>query len=89
LKEGEYIEYSPSFNLDNYYISHKCNYHNDKLDGEYIEYYENGNIKIKTYYYYNKLHGEYIEYYENGNIYLKTNYIYGKIELQNNSCIIL
>jgi antitoxin component YwqK of YwqJK toxin-antitoxin module len=47
----------------------KYYYKNDKLEGEDIQYYENGNIYIKCYYK-DKL-GEYIQYYENGNIEIK------------------
>ena len=47
--------------------------------GEYIDYYDNGQIYEKCNYTDDKLNGEYIKYYENGQIYEKCNYTNGKI----------
>ena len=44
---------------------------NDKLHGEYKEYYPSGQIKIDTTYKYNKIDGDYREYYRDGKLKLK------------------
>ena len=57
-----------------------CRYKNGILEGEQIEYYDNGNIYCKNNYKNGKREGERIEYYNNGNIYCKNNYKNGKRE---------
>lgn len=50
-----------------------------KKNGEYNEYYKNGNIKVRCFYVLHGgksvKHGEYIEYYESGNTKMKCFYI--------------
>jgi len=62
LKNGTYVKYN------DLHIKVMATYKDDKLDGPYTEYYENGNIKVKATYKEDKLDGPYIEYDENGNI---------------------
>ncbi len=52
-------------------IYNKCNYKNDKIEGEYIKYYGKGNIFYKCYYKNEKKEREYISYYDNSNIIYK------------------
>ena len=53
-------------------------------DGEYIEYYESGEIFSKIIYLDDKLHGESINYFMSGLISSKCNFIYGEF---NGECI--
>lgn len=46
----------------------EANYSADELDGQYIEYYNNGSVKAKIEYSDNLRHGECTYYYENGNV---------------------
>ena len=48
---------------------------NGKLNANYIEFYINGNIKLKSNYFSGKLDGEYISYFKNKNINEETYYI--------------
>ena len=51
------------------------------LDGEYIEYHSNGNVKSKVNYVDGKKQGEYLEYWELGRVlYIKANYEDGKLQ---------
>lgn len=50
----------------------------DKIDGYYIEYYRNGNMKSKIQYEDGRRHGECIFYYENGNKKLESKYKKGE-----------
>ncbi len=63
-KEGLYKRYYRKIDDDNDIgkLAKICNYINNILDGEYIEYKSNGNIKVKCNYVNGKLHGEYIKY---------------------------
>jgi hypothetical protein len=49
-------------------------------EGEYKEYYENGNLKIHCFYKDDKLEGEYREYFENKNLHLHCFYKDNKLE---------
>jgi len=53
---------------------------NNKKEGEYVKYYENGNIYIECSYVNGKLDGEYIKYYIDGQIEEKYNYTNGILE---------
>ncbi len=53
---------------------------NNKNDGSYIEYYDNGKIWYKCNYKNNKLEGAYTIYYENSYIMFKCNYKNNKKE---------
>ncbi len=63
-KDGLYKRYYRKIDNNNDIgkLAKICNYNNDILDGEYIEYKSNGNIKVKCNYVNGKLHGEYIKY---------------------------
>jgi len=56
----------------------QANYIGDKLNGEYVEYYLNGNVKVRIEYESNKRNGECIYYYENGNKRYECKYKNGK-----------
>lgn len=63
--EGEITEYH-----DDGQINIICNYHDGKLNGEYIKYNFHTNfISIKCNYCNDKLKGEYLEYYYNGELF--------------------
>lgn len=49
-----------------------------KFTGEYVEYWSNGNIRIKQSYNGGLLDGESVEYYRDGEIYVKCSYEKGK-----------
>ena len=51
---------------------------NEKIDGEFIKYYPNGNVDIKCTYQNGKLNGECTAYYQNGKERMKCTYINGK-----------
>jgi len=51
----------------------------DKLNGEIVSYYKNGQIYEKSNYLNGKLHGEVIEYYENGQVRCKDHYTNGEL----------
>ena len=50
----------------------------DKIDGYFIEYYRNGNMKSKIQYEDGRRHGECIFYYENGKMKLQSKYKKGE-----------
>ena len=52
--------------------------HPVKLNGYYIEYYNNGNIKAKIYYENGRRHGDCTYYYENGNMRYQCKYKKGE-----------
>ena len=62
VKEGPSYEYYK----DSKIIINECYYKNNKLNGKYIEYYNNGLKKIECYYENDKKNGKYIEYYNKG-----------------------
>ena len=53
---------------------------NGKKEGEYKEYYMNGNLKVICNYINNKLNGKYKLYHYNGYLDLICNYVDGKIQ---------
>jgi antitoxin component YwqK of YwqJK toxin-antitoxin module len=57
---------------------------NDKLEGEFIEYYKNGRKKIDCNYLRDHLSGFYFEYYDNGNVSVEG---YFEIDSSNNKTI--
>jgi antitoxin component YwqK of YwqJK toxin-antitoxin module len=72
MKHGESknygFDYAYASKTFNKYLSVVSNYINDKLDGQYIEYYPNGQVKVTVSYKQGKEQGEYIEYYKTGKI---------------------
>ena len=68
------------FHPDSNAIHIKCVYKEGKYDGEYEEYYTNGNIKIKTEYDNGKICGNYTEFYPTGELRIRTHYCGGKID---------
>jgi antitoxin component YwqK of YwqJK toxin-antitoxin module len=84
-KNGEYFEYVYDFSGDNSYLSLKCSYENDKLNGEYITYqaHQNGGSIIeKRNYVDGNLHGNYILYNQDGSVFIETTF-------ENNKCDLL
>jgi len=57
-----------------------CYYIDNKLHGEYKEYYINGQLYKICNYIDGKLHGEYKTYYQSNDIYESYNYIDGDME---------
>ncbi len=59
----------------------KCEYRTKygEIDGEYKEWYNNGQLYIQTTYVEGKLHGEYKEWYDNKQLRLQTTYVEGKL----------
>ena len=55
---------------------------NGKAEGEWLSYYENGQLKYKINYKDGKAEGEWLWYYENGQLEMKGNYKDGKFEGQ-------
>jgi len=51
----------------------------NNMNGKYLSWYDDGQIKIKCNYVDGKLNGEHLRWYENGQMYEKCNYINGKI----------
>ena len=56
----------------------EATYSADELNGYYIEYYNNGNIKAKIYYENGRRHGDCTYYYENGNMRYQCKYKKGE-----------
>lgn len=52
---------------------------NDKINGCFTNYFDNGKIKIKCVYKNGKYHDNYIQYYENGEIFIDAFYDNGKV----------
>lgn len=74
--DGEFKIYQ-----DNGLISRIVNYSNGKLQGEYIDYDDKGNMIIKCNYLSNGLlDGIYLRYYPNGQIEIKCNYLNGELK---------
>lgn len=46
-------------------------YHNDKQEGEHLEWHQNGKLKRKVFYRNGKEHGEQLEWYDNGQLQAK------------------
>ena len=65
---GITIEFDVSNKLSNPKVLAYTNYKEGNLDGEYKQWYENGNLKIRSYYKDGKEDGVSKSYYENGNI---------------------
>jgi antitoxin component YwqK of YwqJK toxin-antitoxin module len=65
-KEGVELSYS----IDKNFIEYSKEYKNDTIDGVYIRYYENGNIREvgKCYLLTNFKYGKWIYFYENGDV---------------------
>ena len=53
---------------------------NGKIEGKYLEYYDNGQVRYDIFYKNNKEEGRYLEYYSNGNLKFKGIYKDGKQE---------
>ena len=51
-----------------------------KREGEWLEYYQSGQLAYKSNYKDGKLEGEFLYYYENGQLWIKNNYKNGKLE---------
>ncbi|MAD11452.1 MAG: hypothetical protein CMC04_01855 [Flavobacteriaceae bacterium] len=64
-------------------ITIKVSYKDGKREGEYLEYYENGQLRFKRNYKDGKLEGEYLIYYESGQLKKKNNYKNGKRDGEN------
>jgi antitoxin component YwqK of YwqJK toxin-antitoxin module len=77
MKTANYILYYD--NLNNI-IKIQCSYNNNKLNGLYLEYYENSELRCKCSYNNNKLHGKYESYYSDGSIMLFCSYINGELD---------
>ncbi len=58
----------------------QTSYKDGKLHGEYLNYYDNGQLYEVASYVNGKEHGEYLSYYDNGQLWYKTNYLNGKRE---------
>ena len=51
-----------------------------KREGEWLWYFENGQLKYKSNFKDGKQEGEFLYYYENGQLWIKNNYKNGKLE---------
>ncbi len=69
-KKREYYPSNNELKLNKEYI---IKY--DKLEGEYKEWYNDGQLRLKTTYVDNKIHGEYRSWWSNGQIFIQTTYI--------------
>jgi antitoxin component YwqK of YwqJK toxin-antitoxin module len=67
--------------LDGYYKNNEREFTvvNRKLNGEYVSYYENGQVEQKCNYFDGLKHGEYVLYWSNGNVWTKCTYVHGKL----------
>ena len=74
VKNGKKIEYR--YNI----ITRIYNYKNGIVDGEYKEFYESGNVKVKHNYVNGHVEGESLEFYDNGKVRNKSTYVKDKIE---------
>lgn len=70
VKHGSHIKWFPNSEFKKF----ERNYFNDVLDGEYKEWYSNGQIKVEAYYKNGQLEGAYNKFYSNGNKRLESNY---------------
>jgi antitoxin component YwqK of YwqJK toxin-antitoxin module len=76
-KNGIVITY---FDKEKTKIKMKSNYVEDKFEGEYIEYYDNGVVMEERNYLYGKTNGVCKEYKRNGKLYIESTYKNGKKE---------
>ena len=73
LKRDELLE------LTTLYCRIIVKYKDGEMNGEYKEFYKNGNLYIKANYKDDKREGKYEKFYENGNLYIKANYKNGEM----------
>lgn len=59
-------------------VDRKSFYKDDKLDGEFFVYYDNGQVQAKGIYKENLLQGDFTTYDRNGKVLEKTNYENGR-----------
>jgi len=66
-----------------YFLNLKCAFHYcinlEIINGEYLKWYDNGQMCIKCNYIDGNLNGEYIQWHENGQMWIKYNYINGEL----------
>ena len=74
-KNGEFISY-----YNDGKILSRINYIQNILDGNWIEFYRNGNLLIKKIYKNGELEGEYIDYYSFGQILSRRFYVNNKLD---------
>mmetsp|Transcript_20447 Transcript_20447/g.22716 ORF Transcript_20447/g.22716 Transcript_20447/m.22716 type:complete len:156 (-) Transcript_20447:86-553(-) len=67
IKEGE----SKQWYINNGQLRRKCYYKNDKLDGLYISWYDDGSMWVKCTYVSNKLEGEYKRWDKYGRVWVQ------------------
>jgi antitoxin component YwqK of YwqJK toxin-antitoxin module len=56
----------------------KLSFKDGKISGEYVSYYENGQLSYKLNYVNGELHGEGVSYHENGRLFFIENYVNDK-----------
>ena len=70
----------PWFNLNNCFFYPSTKFIDDKKEGEYLAFHNNGNIREEAFYENDKPKGEYITYHANKNVESTTFYKNGKPE---------
>ncbi len=73
-KEGPYKKYECGI------LTVACNYVNDMLEGEYKQYYPDGQISMVHNYVNNKIHGESIHYFRSGKVSTRSHRINNSLE---------
>jgi antitoxin component YwqK of YwqJK toxin-antitoxin module len=67
--DGHFIEYFEKSTQ----IRKECNFKNNKLNGDFISFYQNGEVKLKCVYRENVQVGEKIEFFNDGSIVHQSN----------------